>query len=62
VRIVALAALVALAGCSMGSQSSIPYMDRESAQRALEATGAGKIEHVIWVVQENRSFDDLFYG
>jgi phospholipase C len=62
VRNVALAALVVLAGCSMGSRSSIPYMDRESAQRTLEATGAGKIEHVIWVVQENRSFDDLFYG
>ncbi|MGA8574909.1 MAG: alkaline phosphatase family protein [Candidatus Cybelea sp.] len=28
----------------------------------LSATGAGKIEHVVFVVQENRSFDNLFQG
>ncbi len=30
--------------------------------RALAGTGAGKITHVIYVVQENRSFDNLFQG
>ena len=25
-------------------------------------TGAGKIEHVVYIVQENRSFDNLFQG
>jgi len=30
--------------------------------RALNATGAGKITHVVYVVQENRSFNDMFQG
>jgi phospholipase C len=25
-------------------------------------TGIGKIKHVVWIMQENRSFDDLFQG
>ncbi|MGB8908790.1 MAG: alkaline phosphatase family protein [Candidatus Cybelea sp.] len=33
-----------------------------AAPRALVATGAGKIKHVVYVVQENRSFDDMFQG
>ena len=28
----------------------------------LNATGAGKITHVVYIVQENRSFDNLFQG
>ena len=54
--------LLALAGCASGQQSSLPYMQSPSAFRALHATGAGKITHVIYVVQENRSFDNLFQG
>ncbi|HYL27208.1 MAG TPA: hypothetical protein VEW74_05185, partial [Candidatus Nitrosotalea sp.] len=30
--------------------------------RVVNATGAGKITHVIYIVQENRSFDNLFQG
>ena len=26
------------------------------------STGAGKITHVVYIVQENRSFDDMFQG
>ncbi len=29
---------------------------------ALNVTGAGKIQHVVYIVQENRSFDNLFQG
>jgi phospholipase C len=25
-------------------------------------SGAGKIKHIVWIVQENRSFDDMFQG
>jgi phospholipase C len=30
--------------------------------RISTVTGSGKIEHVVYIVQENRSFDDLFHG
>ena len=33
-----------------------------AALHALDATGAGKIKHVVFIVQENRSFDNLFQG
>ena len=60
--------VVALAaGCSVGSQSSLPsaslpYMRSDVALRALSGTGAGKITHIVYIVQENRSFDNMFYG
>ncbi len=37
-------------------------MQDGAALRALRATGAGRIEHVVYIVQENRSFDNLFQG
>jgi phospholipase C len=52
-----------LAGCSQASlQSSLPYMRSASAMRSLSQTGAGKISHVVFIIQENRSFDNLFQG
>jgi phospholipase C len=58
------AALLALtlAACSSGSSPALPYMLGGSALRDLNATGAGKIKHVVFIVQENRSFDNLFQG
>jgi len=37
-------------------------MQSGAALSALNTTGAGKIEHVVYIVQENRSFDNLFQG
>jgi len=37
-------------------------MGSGAALRALSDTGAGKIQHVVFIVQENRSFDNLFQG
>jgi phospholipase C len=54
-------ALAILAGCGR-SQSSLPYMQSSTALRVLDATGAGKITHIVYIVQENRSFNDLFNG
>ena len=54
-------ALAMLAGCGR-SQSSLPYMQSSTALRVLDATGAGKITHIVYIVQENRSFNDLFNG
>lgn len=40
----------------------MPFMRSGEALSALSATGAGKIDHVVYVVQENRSFDNVFHG
>ena len=61
-RLIAIISLLALAACAPGAQSPAPYMQSDSRLRALKATGAGKITHVIYIVQENRSFDNLFQG
>jgi phospholipase C len=59
---------VTLAGCSVarrGAQDDgavLPFMRGGAALRALDSTGAGKIKHVVFIVQENRSFDNLFAG
>ena len=58
-RISTLAVAVVLAGCS---SQTLPYMQNGSPLRALAGTGAGKIAHVVYIVQENRSFDNLFQG
>ena len=59
-RIPACVAAFVLAGCA--GTNSVPYMGGDAALRALHATGAGKIAHVVYIVQENRSFNDMFEG
>ncbi|HZY95493.1 MAG TPA: alkaline phosphatase family protein [Candidatus Cybelea sp.] len=61
-RYVAVLSLLTLAGCGSGTQSGLPYMQGGAAIRALNDTGAGKITHVVYIIQENRSFDNLFQG
>jgi phospholipase C len=58
----AVLSLLTLAGCASGAQPPLPYMQGTAVFRKLDATGAGKITHVIYIVQENRSFDNLFQG
>ncbi len=60
IRTAAMVAALALAGCSTAPQ--LPYMRGGAAVRALSSSGSGKIAHVVYVVQENRSFNDLFEG
>jgi phospholipase C len=64
-----IAALLLGALCATGCSSAqstpsrvMPYMRSETALRALAGTGAGKISHVVFIIQENRSFDNLFQG
>ncbi len=57
----ALAAALVLAACG-GRQALPQQMQGAAALQDLAATGAGKIEHVVYIVQENRSFDNLFQG
>ena len=63
-RLPLLAMLGALAACAASSspQLLLPYMKSGAPLRSLDSTGAGKITHVVYIVQENRSFDDLFQG
>ena len=61
-RCIAMLSLFALAACASGGSSSLPATKGFSALRAFSGTGSGKIKHVIYVIQENRSFDNLFQG
>ena len=61
-RVVSAALAVALSGCSSGGSSILPYMQSGAVFQELGASGAGKIKHVVYIVQENRSFDNLFQG
>ena len=60
---VAFAAFLACAGCSSLSITPAPY-PRPGVEfvRSLVSSGSGKIKHVVWIVQENRSFNDMFEG
>jgi phospholipase C len=59
----AAAATLCLAGCSLGTthapalRSFVPY-----AAGDVVLGPAGKIKHVVIIIQENRSFDDMFQG
>jgi len=54
--------LLLLAGCGAGAPPAIPSTHTETALRALSSSGSGKIQHIIYIIQENRSFDDMFQG
>jgi phospholipase C len=69
-RILGFAAIaVALSACA-GNTASSPWVGTQSANSeaaravfaARHASGSSKIQHVVIVVQENRSFNNLFYG
>jgi phospholipase C len=62
---VAILVLTAMLGaCSAGSQGGPLAGGQIPATRAhsLAIAGMDKIKHVVIIVQENRSFDNLFYG
>jgi phospholipase C len=65
-RLVIVALVVAIGvmtvACTAGSHAALPYLASESALNVLDGTGAGKIRHVVYIVQENRSFNDVFEG
>jgi phospholipase C len=57
------AVLLAAQACSQ-ALSPVSGVEFATAARqpAPASSGAGKIQHVIWVVQENRTVDNLFHG
>lgn len=48
---------VAAAACS---QSSLPTVALMGSQVSEQVLGQGKIQHIVFIVQENRSFDNFF--
>ncbi len=63
IHIVPVCAMLLIAACSGApSAPSLPARSQNALLQKLDGIGAGKIKPVIWVVQENRSFDDLFSG
>jgi len=61
-RLACLALLLGLAACGSRSQTALPAVQSGPALTALDSTGIRKIKHVVFIIQENRSFDDLFEG
>ena len=59
-QIAPLAILLSLAACSQTSAPPVPAV--QDGLLASLTTGAGKIKHVVYIVQENRSLDNLFQG
>lgn len=49
------------AGCGAQQYVTLPPQQSDSAL-GFSTSGAGKIKHVVWIVQENRSFNDMFQG
>jgi phospholipase C len=54
--------LLFAAACSLDHAPVAPGLRESPAVNRLPASGAGKIQHVVIIIQENRSFDNLFQG
>ena len=59
---VAAFATLALSACSFASRSATPPLGLSRLRTNAGSNGAAKIRHVVIVVQENRSFNNLFQG
>jgi|SRR5579883_1114446 len=56
------AAFALLAACSAPAAPPLPPGGGVENAQSFLTSGAGKIKHIVYVVQENRSFDDMFQG
>ncbi|HEY1884063.1 MAG TPA: alkaline phosphatase family protein [Candidatus Cybelea sp.] len=55
-----IAGLIAIAGCSNGAAPPLPAGTSATALHHRSATGSSPIQHVVLIIQENRSFDNFF--
>jgi phospholipase C len=55
------AAALMLSACSLGGPSAVPQA-AQSLVRIHHHSSSSKIQHIVIIVQENRSFNNLFYG
>ncbi|HEY2473777.1 MAG TPA: alkaline phosphatase family protein [Candidatus Cybelea sp.] len=59
----AIAAAVALAGCGGGAaQSTVPIVSQAGASANAQNAAQTPIKHVVVLLQENRTFDNIFHG
>jgi phospholipase C len=56
------AALCVLTGCSLSTAQPVVPPSRGASVIDARGGGAGKITHVVYVIQENRSLNDVFEG
>src|SRR4029077_13109702 len=54
--------LCGAAGCAAGSTTAPPIAARAGVSRPRAKPATSPIQHVIIIIQENRSFDNLFNG
>ena len=57
-KIVVLVTACAIAACSAGGSSNVPA----AAPNSARAASGSPIRHVVFIIQENRSFNNLFMG
>jgi len=60
-RLAIAAVAAALAACS-GGASAVPQQAQGLVRTLQLHASSSKIQHIVIIVQENRSFNDLFYG
>jgi phospholipase C len=61
--VASLAVALAISSCSAASNPTPePFVRDSGFLQSLGRGGTGKIRHVVYVIQENRSFNDMFEG
>ncbi len=61
-RVVALSLAASLPAACSGWFGTAPQAQRSLASSVLHAGGSSPIKHVIVIIQENRTFDNIFHG
>jgi phospholipase C len=61
--VASLAVVLTISSCSASSNPTPKLFARDDAfLQSLDRSGTGKIQHIVYVIQENRSFNDMFEG
>jgi hypothetical protein len=60
--LIASAVALAFCACNGGKSAVTSFVPEQVSPARLNPTANGKIQHVVILIQENRSFNNLFYG